>query len=707
MNLFRLGADGRVERVGQPLEAEFAFPDWVFALVELRVRRPTARSSPSAGAGGRDRLYRIAAGGRRRPRSTCRSPRSSYVADRRRTGRLPGGRARRGRGRSSSSTSRPARLPRSCGARRPSSSTRRTSSIGRARRVPDDGDRTAFGIFYRADEPTVPRARTATLPPLIVTSHGGPTAQAIDRLRGPASSCSRAAASPSSTSTTAARTGYGTDYRKRLEGEWGVVDLDDCVDGARWLAEQGLVDGERLAIRGGSASGYTTLCAVTFRDAFTAGASYFGIGDLETFVDADPQVRVALPRPADRAVPGAEGPLPRPLAAELHRADLVPGPDPPGRRGPDRPAGPGRADRRRALGAPPAARLPAVRRARTTASAPPTNIIRSFEAELSFYGQVFGFEPADPIEPIEVEFLDADAPRREPRRGRGVTAALASRLDRRMPWRAPPGSARRRGGGGRARPRPIELVLALLIAATVLAIVARRLAVPYPVLLVLGGLAIGFIPGLPAVELEPDVVFLLFLPPILFAAGYFTSIRDLRANITHDLVCWRSASSSSRCSSWRSVAHALVPALGWAAALTLGAIVAPPDAVAATAVFQRLGVPRRIVTILEGESLLNDATALVAYRFAVVAAMVGTFSLARRRLDLPASAALGGVASDSSSGCLTALFVRRVDDPVFSVDRDVRRAARRLPAGPAARAVGRPRRRSPPGSGSGETRRGT
>jgi CPA1 family monovalent cation:H+ antiporter len=213
--------------------------------------------------------------------------------------------------------------------------------------------------------------------------------------------------------------------------------------------------------------------------------------------------------------------------------------------------------------------------------------------------------------------------------------------------------------------RATELVLALLIAATVLAILARRLAVPYPVLLVLGGLAIGFIPGLPAVELAPGVVFVLFLPPILFAAGYFTSIRDLRANVTHvsslavGLVLFTMLVVGA-------VAHALVPSLGWAAALTLGAIVAPPDAVAATTVFQRLGVPRRIVTILEGESLLNDATALVAYRFAVTAAMLGTFSVVEAGSTFLVSA-VGGVAVGLVVGYLTVLFVRRVDDPIFSV----------------------------------------
>jgi CPA1 family monovalent cation:H+ antiporter len=211
----------------------------------------------------------------------------------------------------------------------------------------------------------------------------------------------------------------------------------------------------------------------------------------------------------------------------------------------------------------------------------------------------------------------------------------------------------------------IELVLLLLIAATVLAIVARRLAIPYPVLLVLGGLGIGFIPGLPTIALEPDVVFLLFLPPILFGAGYFTSIRDLRTNLRHlgllaiGLVVFTTVVVAV-------VVHALVPSLGWAAAFTLGAIVAPPDAVAATAVFQRLGAPRRLVTILEGESLLNDATALVLYRFAVIAAGTGTFSFIEAGGTF-AFASIGGIVIGLAVGHLVSLLVRRTDDEVFSI----------------------------------------
>ena len=176
----------------------------------------------------------------------------------------------------------------------------------------------------------------------------------------------------------------------------------------------------------------------------------------------------------------------------------------------------------------------------------------------------------------------------------------------------------------------IEAVLLLFLAATALAIVARRIGIPYPILLVLGGLALGFVPGLPRIELEPDIVFLLFLPPILFGAGYFTSIRDFKANL-RAITLLSIGLVLTTIVVVAVVAQALIPGLGWPAAFALGAIVAPPDAVAATAIFQRLGVPRRVVTILEGESLVNDATALVAYRFAIAAAMTGTFSLGHGR----------------------------------------------------------------------------
>jgi CPA1 family monovalent cation:H+ antiporter len=212
---------------------------------------------------------------------------------------------------------------------------------------------------------------------------------------------------------------------------------------------------------------------------------------------------------------------------------------------------------------------------------------------------------------------------------------------------------------------PIELVLGLLVVAIALAYAARRIGVAYPILLVLGGLTLGFLPGLPAIELEPDVVFLLLLPPILFGAGYGTPIRDFKANarpialLAIGLVLFTTAAVGL-------VANALVPELGIAAALALGAIVAPPDAVAATAIFQRLHAPRRIVTILEGESLINDATALIAYRFAVAAALGSMFAPIDAGVAFLVVAA-GGILIGLIVGVIVTEAWRRTSDPTLEI----------------------------------------
>jgi monovalent cation/hydrogen antiporter len=173
---------------------------------------------------------------------------------------------------------------------------------------------------------------------------------------------------------------------------------------------------------------------------------------------------------------------------------------------------------------------------------------------------------------------------------------------------------------------PTELVLLLLVAIAALATVARRANIPYPIAMVLGGLALGFIPGIPRFELAPELVFLVFLPPLLYYAGFFTSVRDFKAN-TRPIALLAVGLVLFTVGVVAIVARTLVPTLPWPAAFALGAIVAPPDALAASAIFRRLGAPRRVVTILEGESLLNDATALVAYRFALVALATGAFSV--------------------------------------------------------------------------------
>src|SRR5262249_4988297 len=156
--------------------------------------------------------------------------------------------------------------------------------------------------------------------------------------------------------------------------------------------------------------------------------------------------------------------------------------------------------------------------------------------------------------------------------------------------------------------------------------VARRVNVPYPSLLVLGGLALGFVPGLPHVQLPPDVVFLLFVPPLVYVAAFSTSWRDFRANLRPIGLLGVGLVLASVLAV-AAVAHLAVPGMTWPLAFVLATIVAPTDTVAVVAVTNRLHVPGRIVTILEGESLINDAVALVAYRMAVAAVLAGTFSV--------------------------------------------------------------------------------
>src|SRR5260370_711601 len=173
--------------------------------------------------------------------------------------------------------------------------------------------------------------------------------------------------------------------------------------------------------------------------------------------------------------------------------------------------------------------------------------------------------------------------------------------------------------------RGFETVLRLLVGVTVLAMVARRLDVPTPVLLVVGGLVAAWPPGPPAVQFDPRLVFLVFIPPLLFRTSLLASYRDVRANLRPILslgvghVLFATVAVA-----W--VAHRVLPGMPWASALALGAVVSPPDVAAATAFLRRLPVPRRIVTILEGESMINDAAAIVAYRLAVAAAVTGAFS---------------------------------------------------------------------------------
>src|SRR3954462_6381123 len=174
--------------------------------------------------------------------------------------------------------------------------------------------------------------------------------------------------------------------------------------------------------------------------------------------------------------------------------------------------------------------------------------------------------------------------------------------------------------------RDLEQLLLLFGAAGVLAAAARRMGAPYPVFLALGGALLAFIPGAPSITFPPELALALFVAPVLLDAAYDASLRDLRDNwgpVT-GLVVFAVGFTTAAVAV---VVHALVPAMSWAPAIALGAIVAPPDAVAATAVLRPLRPPHRLLTILEGESLLNDASALLIYRLAVGSVAAGSFAL--------------------------------------------------------------------------------
>jgi monovalent cation/hydrogen antiporter len=204
------------------------------------------------------------------------------------------------------------------------------------------------------------------------------------------------------------------------------------------------------------------------------------------------------------------------------------------------------------------------------------------------------------------------------------------------------------------------IILGLLVAVAGLAVVARFLEVPYPILLVLGGLALGFVPGLPEIDLPPDLVLLIFLPPLLYGAAFFTSLRDLRANVrTISLLAIPLVAATMVAVA---VTAHLVIGLDWSVAFVLGAVVSPTDAVAPTITLRQLRVPRRVLAIIEGENLTNDWTALVLYRIAVAAVVSGSFSLWEAGLRFVANG-LGGLAVGLAVGWIVREVRRRIDDP--------------------------------------------
>ena len=211
----------------------------------------------------------------------------------------------------------------------------------------------------------------------------------------------------------------------------------------------------------------------------------------------------------------------------------------------------------------------------------------------------------------------------------------------------------------------IELLLALLGVVAAVVWLAGRLGVPYPIFLLLAGLGLGFAPGLPEVELDPDVIFLVFLPPLIHAAAWSFSPRHLKqhAKTVGVLAIGLVLATMGLVAV---VAHALVPGLPWAAAFVLGAVVSPTDTVAATAVFRRIGVPERIVTLVEGESLINDGTSLVLYRTALGALTAGAFALEDAARDL-LLVGTGGAAFGLAVAWLVRYARKRIEDPLIEI----------------------------------------
>jgi dipeptidyl aminopeptidase/acylaminoacyl peptidase len=279
---------------------------------------------------------------------------------------------------------------------------------------PTTGERTAYALYYPPTNPDY-SGPDAERPPLVVFAHGGPTSNALTTLElGRQILTSRGIAVVDV--DYGGSTGYGREYRRRLDGQWGIVDVDDCIAAARFLVERGDVDPDRLAIEGGSAGGYTTLAALAFRDVFAAGISLFGVGDLEQLelkthkFESQYDHRLLAPYPEaaalfrERSPMYAAGDISSPVL-------LLQGLD-------DRVVPPAQAETMAAALAAngiPYAYLAFEGEGHGFRGA--HAIRRTLEATLWFLGQVFGFEPADDIEPLEMGGLEAWKARRAAARG--------------------------------------------------------------------------------------------------------------------------------------------------------------------------------------------------------------------------------------------------------------------------------------------------
>jgi dipeptidyl aminopeptidase/acylaminoacyl peptidase len=396
MNLFRY-VDGQMEQITD-LEAEVVPPDWLFGTASYGFLLDgdiigIARSE------GRDNLIRISRDGEITPIKTPYTEIGSISVDGDRF-------VVRAAGPTSPATVAEVDLQGNVEVLRratPFVPEPADTSIPQHIEFPTKGGLTAHGNYY----PPTNRAFVGPadeLPPLIVTSHGGPTGSAFTAFQtGLQLFATRGYAVLDV--DYGGSTGYGRDYRKRLEGEWGIVDVDDCVAGAKYLAEQGLVDGERQAIRGGSASGFTTLAALAFTKQFDAGCTYFGIGDLRAFVKDTHKFEsrylesLVGPWPAakqlylDRSPALHADQITAPVLVQQGAEDMVVPKE----------------EGERIVDALFERRVPHVYLlfpGEDHGFRSKDAITRSFGAELSFYAQVFGFEPADDVEPVEIQFLD-------------------------------------------------------------------------------------------------------------------------------------------------------------------------------------------------------------------------------------------------------------------------------------------------------------
>src|SRR5215211_6588771 len=209
------------------------------------------------------------------------------------------------------------------------------------------------------------------------------------------------------------------------------------------------------------------------------------------------------------------------------------------------------------------------------------------------------------------------------------------------------------------------LIAGLLVAVAGLSALARRMSIPYPIVLVIGGAAFGFVPGLPEVRLDPEVVLVVFLPPLLYGAAFFANLNLIRADLRAVTLNSVGLVLATMCAVAVG-AHELIDGLSWPAAFALGAVVSPTDPLAGATIMRRLGLPRRLVSAAEAEGLFNDATALVAYRVAVAAVVSGSFSLAEAGLRFVAGA-LAGVAIGLVAGWIIAEIRARTTDAQVSL----------------------------------------